>query len=519
MPYQKVCSEQRRRLLVFVVAYNAESTLEKVLSRIPESLAENYQVEILAIDDASTDRTFEVGNRIKRTDSSPFRLHVLVNPENQGYGGNQKLGYHYALNNDFDFVALLHGDGQYAPEFLPALVEPLREGSADAVFGSRMLVDGAARTGRMPLYKFVGNKILTWFENRILRTKLSEFHSGYRIYSTEALRRIPFERNTNDFHFDTEIIIQLLIAKQRILELPIPTYYGDEICHVNGMKYALDVVLAVLRARVQESGILYDPKFDCEPANAHNAQYRLKRGYESSHEVALRLVKTGSRVLDLGCAGGFVGELLRRERGCTVTGVDTHSLAPGVTLDKFIGYDLNLGPPEVNLEEFDYVLMLDVIEHLTAPESFIDNLRVKMSANLHSKLVISTGNIAFIVIRLMLLFGQFNYGKRGILDLTHTRLLTSASLRRLLEQGGFKVVEVHSIPAPFPLALGNGWLGRRLVAINAILGKLLKGLLSYQIMMVAEPRPTVGHLLERAVQESANRVNTIDLRATNRASG
>ena len=137
----------------------------------------------------------------KRTYSLPFRLDVLVNPENQGYGGNQKLGYHYALNNDFDFVALLHGDGQYAPEFLPALVEPLREGSPDAVFGSRMLVDGAARTGGMPLYKFVGNKILTWFENRILRTKLSEFHSGYRIYSTGALRRIPFERNTNDFSF------------------------------------------------------------------------------------------------------------------------------------------------------------------------------------------------------------------------------------------------------------------------------------------------------------------------------
>jgi hypothetical protein len=119
----------------------------------------------------------------------------------------------------------------------------------------------------------------------------------------------------------------------------------------------------------------------------------------------------------------------------------------------------------------------------------------------------------------MLLLGQFNYGKRGILDLTHKRLLTFASLRRLLEQGGFKVVQVHSIPAPFPLALGNGWLGRSMVSINAILGKVLKGLFSYQIMMVAEPRPTAGHLLERAVQESANRVNTIDLRTTDRASG
>ena len=294
----------------------------------------------------------------------PFHLHVLVNPENQGYGGNQKLGYHYALNNDFDFVALLHGDGQYAPEFLPALAEPLREGSADVVFGSRMLVGGAARTGGMPLYKFAGNKILTWFENRMLRAKLSEFHSGYRIYSTEALRRIPFDRNTNDFHFDTEIIIQLMVANQRIRELPISTYYGDEICHVNGIRYAFNVFLAVLKARAQELGVLYDPKFDCGPANATNARYGLKRGYKSTHEVALRLVRAGSRVLDLGCAEGFVGELFRRERGCAVTGVDTCSLATGVTLDRFIEHDLNLGPPDVNFDEFDYVLILDVIEHL-----------------------------------------------------------------------------------------------------------------------------------------------------------
>jgi hypothetical protein len=182
-------------------------------------------------------------------------------------------------------------------------------------------------------------------------------------------------------------------------------------------------------------------------------------------------------------------------------------------------HDLNLGLPEVNFEEFDYVLMLDVIEHLVAPEAFIDNLHVKMSANRHCKLVISTGNVAYIVIRLMLLFGQFNYGKRGILDLTHKRLLTVASLRRLLEQGGFKLEEVHSIPAPFPLALGNGWLGRSMLLTNAILGKLSKGLFSYQIMMVAKPSPTVGHLLERAVQESADRVSTIELPATDRASG
>src|SRR5207302_714968 len=189
----------------------------------------------------SRDRTFEQAYDIERTGQSPFPLTVLYNPVNQGYGGNQKIGFHYAIDRRFDFVALLHGDAQYAPECLPDLVSPLLEGDADAVFGSRMMTRFAALKGGMPLYKYAGNKILTWIQNRLLHSSLSEFHSGYRVYSVRALERIPFDRNTNDFHFDTEIIIQLFRARLRVKELPIPTYYGDEICSVNGVKYALDV--------------------------------------------------------------------------------------------------------------------------------------------------------------------------------------------------------------------------------------------------------------------------------------
>ncbi len=237
---------RKPRLLIFVVAYNAESTIDQVLGRIPPALAGEYEVEVLVLDDSSQDRTFERSGEIKRGGGLPFPLHVLFNPVNQGYGGNQKIGYHFAIEEGFDFVALVHGDGQYAPECLPDLVRPLREGEADAVFGSRMLERGAALAGGMPLYKFVGNRILSWFQNQMLGTSLSEFHSGYRVYSVEALKRIPFALNTNDFPFDTEIIIQLLFAKQRIKELPIPTYYGNEISHVNGLKYAWHVAKAVL---------------------------------------------------------------------------------------------------------------------------------------------------------------------------------------------------------------------------------------------------------------------------------
>ena len=229
---------KKPKLLIFVVAYNAEKTIETVLSRIPASLVDDYRVEVLIIDDASPDATFEQAARFKDTRDLPFDVHVLFNPVNQGYGGNQKIGYHFAIERGFDFVALLHGDGQYAPECLPDLVAPLRDGAADAVFGSRMLARGDAVKGGMPLYKFVGNKILSCFENYMLGTRLSEFHSGYRVYSVDALKRIPFALNTNDFHFDTEIIVQFVFAGLRIEDRPIPTFYGDEICHVDGLKYA-----------------------------------------------------------------------------------------------------------------------------------------------------------------------------------------------------------------------------------------------------------------------------------------
>src|SRR6266511_2770179 len=408
----------RPRLLIFIVAYNAERTIEDVLRRIPPSLTDSYEVEVLIIDDASRNRTFERGERVRASAELPFELHVLYNPVNQGYGGNQKIGFQFAIGRGFDFVALLHGDGQYAPECLEELVRPLADGEADAVFGSRML-SGGALAGGMPLYKFVGNKVLTSMQNRLLRAHLSEFHSGYRVYSVAALRQIPFDLNTNDFHFDTEIIIQLLLADLTIAEVPIPTYYGEELCHVDGLAYAWNVTKTTARARAQELSLFYDRKFDCRP-DEPNAHYVAKLGYESPHTFALEVVRPGSRVLDLGCAGGFLGAALR-ERGCHVTGVDMHPLAPGIELDEFHLHDLNEPGLPVDPGAYDYVLLLDVLEHLDRPEEFMERLRDTMVAAADASLVLSTGNVAFALTRLMLLAGQFNYGKRGILDLTHTR--------------------------------------------------------------------------------------------------
>ena len=488
----------RPRLLILIVAYNAERNIGAVLARVPRRLAEEYDVEVLVLDDASQDRTFEKSREVQKDGSIPFALHVLFNPVNQGYGGNQKIGYHFAIERGFDFVALVHGDGQYAPECLPDLVRPLRTGEADAVFGSRMLERAAARAGGMPLYKYLGNRVLSRFQNRILGASLSEFHSGYRIYSVAALKKIPFALNTNDFHFDTEIIVQLMLAGLRIKELPIPTYYGDEICHVNGLAYAAHVVKSVLVARSQRIGLFYDRRFDCEAAAAENSRYQPKLDFLSPHTAALEAVPRGARVLDLGCAGGYVGARLRQERGCRVTGVDRLPLGPGVELDAFVRHDLNDGVPAVDFREYDHILLLDVIEHLSSPESFVDQLRTALTLSPSTTLLVSTANIGFFINRLMLLIGQFNYGRRGILDLTHTRLFTFASFRRLFEQGGFRVREVRGIPGPFAVVFGNGALGRAVMSVNRALIRIARGLFSYQMFFVVEPLPSLDYLLQRA---------------------
>ncbi|WP_084630581.1 bifunctional glycosyltransferase/class I SAM-dependent methyltransferase [Desulfovibrio aminophilus] len=479
------------KLLVFIVAYNAEKTLAPVLDRIPASLLEGG-CGILVIDDASQDETFRVGLEYKRTHPG-IRLEVLRNCMNVGYGGNQKIGYTYALRNDYDVVALIHGDGQYPPEFVEDLSKPIFAGEADAVLGSRMLKRKDALRGGMPLYKFLGNIILTKLQNWLLKTGFSEFHTGFRIYSTKALASIPFERNSNDFHFDTEIIIQLLLKGLRIAELPIPTHYGDEVCHVNGMKYALDVVLTTLSSKLHQASIAYDRKYEI----VSEPDYSLKLSYPSSHTMALEAVPSDSTVLDIGCGQGLIARELAK-KGCRVTGLDStinDRDEEGITLRRA---DLNATPLPLPATSYDCILLLDVVEHLASPEKFFDDLRSSLHGMEKPRIIITVPNVAFFIIRLRMLLGSFNYGKVGILDFTHTRLFTLASLKTMLQQRGYSVEAVRGIPAPYPKAIGDNATSRLLLRLNSLFIRLRLPLFSYQLYVEARPLPTIDDLLDGA---------------------
>ncbi|HUN22088.1 MAG TPA: glycosyltransferase [Anaerolineales bacterium] len=484
------------RVLIFIVSYQAEAFLSSVLARIPAEFLQDpaYEVEILVIDDQSQDRTFEVGHEYARLHPN-LKLQVLYNPVNQGYGGNQKIGYHYAIKHGFDVVVLLHGDGQYAPEFLPQMLAPFAQG-ADCVLGSRMVRRQDALKGGMPLYKWVGNQILTRLQNAILGCQLAEFHTGYRAYRTATLAKVPFQTNSNYFDFDTDILIQMLDTHSKIVEIAIPTFYGDEISRVNGMKYGGMILRTSLLSRIVRFGIFYDPRFDYLP---QNSQYTLKLGYPSSHEFALQVVEKAQHVLDIASGPNILTETLQA-RGKLVTAVNNlpSPAQPTRDLAEIVQY--------TELPPVDTVLLLDSLEHSKQPEKLLQQLRARYGAD-QTALVLTTGNVGFFLVRLSHLFGMFNYSKKGILDMDHARLFTLSSLRRCVQNAGFTIQQVTAIPAPYPLAFGNTPFARLCSTVNGWLCALpfLRGLFAYQYGLTAHPTPTLEHLLASAENASRQR--------------
>jgi len=475
-----------KRIGILVVAYNALATIVPVLKRIPPSVWNNVE-EVVVFDDASQDSTFELAMGLKTVCDLP-KLQVLRHSKNLGYGGNQKAGYRYFLEKGFDVVILLHGDGQYAPEILARLYHPIVAGEADAVFGSRMMKTyGGPLRGGMPLYKLAGNRILTGLENRALGMSLTEFHSGYRAYDLHALAQLDLSRMTPDFHFDTEIIIKLHHQRFRIREVPIPTYYGSELCNVDGLKYARNVLRSVWRYQQTCRSVARAPEFA-----EYFVHYPIKQTRYSSHGYARRMVGNNREVLDIGCGEGFFAAELKKG-GNRVVGVDALPAASeSHALEQYFSADLNDARGvfrQLNGRRFDRVLLLDVLEHLVQPEQLLSEAKGALNPN--GCLVVSLPNVAHFAVRLALLFGQFNYAERGILDRTHLRFFTRRTARRLLEDAGYEILEARATVTPAELVVGlppaNVFI-RTLHTIQAALAWLLPGLMGYQFVFLARPR-------------------------------
>ena len=208
--------------------------------------------KILIIEDHSKDKTLKIIKKFTQKKFNKIKIDLINNSKNFGYGGVQKIAFNYAIKKNFKYVIMLHGDNQYPANKILLLIKPLLTNKYDAVFGSRMTNSINALKGGMPLYKYLGNRALTFFQNLVLSSNLSEFHSGYRAYKVSSLKKIKFKSNTNDFHFDTEIIIQFLKNNLKIKEIAMSTHYGSEISHLRSIPYGLNIVRTTLVSRFKK---------------------------------------------------------------------------------------------------------------------------------------------------------------------------------------------------------------------------------------------------------------------------
>ena len=207
---------KKNKIIIALPAYKAEKTLAKTLYDIPKNIAD----EILLVDDASPDDTVKVAKELG--------LKIKSHSKNKGYGGNQKTCYNTAIKMEADIVVLLHPDYQYDPKIIPALIEPIENDQADFTFGSRFINSGDPLKGGMPYYRYLGNKFTTKIENLLLGTNFSELHSGLKAYNRNFLKAIPYQSYSNDFVFDSQMLIDAVLNNFKITEVPIPTRYTND---------------------------------------------------------------------------------------------------------------------------------------------------------------------------------------------------------------------------------------------------------------------------------------------------
>lgn len=240
------------KVVVVMPARQAAATLGQTVSEIPLE----HVAEIILVDDSSTDETVELARELP--------VEVVWHPHQVGYGGNQKTCYMQALHHDAEVVVMLHPDGQYEPGLIPAMIAPIIEGRSDLVLGSRLAIPGAALAAGMPRWKFVANRFLTTIQNRIMKTHLSEAHTGYRAYSRELLLTVPFLRNSLDFSFDSELLYQAAHLGFRIEEVPARCRYFEEASSVDfrtGVVYGLKTLWAGVRLIMHRAGVVPSRKY------------------------------------------------------------------------------------------------------------------------------------------------------------------------------------------------------------------------------------------------------------------
>lgn len=447
------------RIGIVAVGSCSDTEFVSTLQRIPREL----RGRIVAI-------VSPVGDRVAVVGLPPVQAVVAAHA---GYGAALKASYEACLAAGAEVVVTLHGGGDYPPEILGEVLRPIDDGRADAVFGARNVEFLRAVDGGMPVYKFLGNRVLSTLENLLVRTALTDLHSGYRAITANALRAIPFAHNTDDWHFDTQVILQLHAAQLRLTEVPMGTYSSSEIGLFNGLRYATEVARSVADYKLHEIGLKASPTWEVR------AQYAPKRSAYSSHARLLELLGPGAlRVLDVGSGYGELAAAMQ-ERGHVVTAMDMYE--PRVPVAEFIRADFSQHIPLAADRVFDVIVLADVLEHLPEPQLTMQQLLRHLAPG--GFVLVSLPNAVHWSVRAQLAMGRFEYTNRGILDRGHLRFFTENSARRLLRDCGLEVVRHVTTPVPWENVSrrhGRTSAVKAVELVDAGLGLVRPNLFAYQ---------------------------------------
>jgi SAM-dependent methyltransferase len=431
------------RFLVFVNAYTDPDGLEKTLGRIPVEILPLIE-EIATFHNFPKDPSTELFRRIQES-AVRDKLKFYRNPRPYDYGDNLKNCFDYAIKKEFDYVVILRGDLGYDPKYLRSFLSTALESNAAAVIGQRIVSQEAAPRTWLDRFKWAANRVLSRIEEFALRMGLKDYHCGYRLLSTDVLKRVPYHLNAGDYLFDLQLLIQIRCLGIEITTVPVADFHDSYMRLGTMISYALRTAGTAIGYRLHQLHLLRRGNYFVDLGE----RYSLKRNRHSSHMQILDTLETGSTVLDLGCGRSLLaGEYAKR--GITVIGVDSlpeDEVSP--FLQTYVRHDLEepLDLPFGRI--FDYVILSDVIEHIKDRDSVMASLRRSLKPG--GRLVISTGNVAIWFYRVSLLLGRFEYGPRGILDRTHVHLYTLDSFERFVQQNGYRLLEKGYTPIPFEL--------------------------------------------------------------------
>jgi methionine biosynthesis protein MetW len=463
------------RIALFLFGCDDLETLKQTIDRIPEPLGEWFE-EIVVMESGRGTGPRLTADELSRGRDPAVRVHRQ--PRETGYGGARKAAFEHLLRRGFEHAVVMRGDGSHPPELLPDLLKPVLCDSQPLVFASRLLNRRTALRSGMPLLRLLAHGLAGAIQNRILGTRVRDYLSSFRVYSSDLLRCIPFQLNSDDRHFDAEMGVQCRALGVTVHEVAVAATWREEQTGSEGLRHAARACRTALGYRLHQLHVTQNGRYLVDPG----VHYTFKHSRTGSHVQIVDSIERGTRVLDLGCSQGMLASPLR-EKGVSVTGVDIEPAAHRASeLEAYYERDLEQPLEIPEGRSFDYVVLADVIEHLKNRQQLLRSTRRFLKPE--GRLIISTPNIALWFYRLSLLAGRFEYGPRGVLDRTHVHLFTRASFRREVERAGFRILDERVTSLPFEVVFQS--TGRGITEAYHLLARVWPEMFAYQNILEAE---------------------------------